>query len=172
MWHLESAPTLKAQKLIWWVPSMPNWINMVSYWWTVVILSRLLFFIFILLLVMEMVMTKQQSGLVKERNPTPQRLQLQAGRYLSDFCTNNLHCKRVKTNKIMLSHYRGLVINARWNFQLLLSLELFSNQQLLIFNSLILVAEMSGHYLVSFYMIVFLQIIINKNFYFHAPLLN
>ena len=58
-------------------------------------------------------MTKQQSGLVKERNLTPQRLQLQAGRFLSDFYTNNLHCKRVKTNEIMLSHYRGLVINAR-----------------------------------------------------------
>ena len=56
-------------------------------------------------------MTKQRSGLVKERNLTPQRLQQQAGRYLSDFSTNNLHCKRVKTNKIMLSHYRGL--NAR-----------------------------------------------------------
>ena len=41
--------------------------------------------IIFLFLVMEMVMTKQQSGLVKERNPTPQRLQLQAGRYLSDF---------------------------------------------------------------------------------------
>ena len=66
-----------------------------------------------LLLVMEMVMTKQQSGLVKERNLTQQRLQLQPGRYLSDFCTNNLQCKLVKTNEIMLSHYRGLVINAR-----------------------------------------------------------
>ena len=56
--------------------------------------------------------------------------------------------------------------------QLLLSLKLFSNQQLSIFNSLILVAEMLGHYLVSFYMIVFPQIFFNKNFYFHAPLLN
>ena len=82
-------------------------------------------------------MTKQQSGLVKERNLTPQRLQLQAGRYLSDFSTNNLHCKHVKTNEIMLSHYRGLVINAK-SFQLLLSLKLFSNQKSLIFNSLIL----------------------------------
>ena len=58
-------------------------------------------------------MTKQRSGLVKERNLAPQRLQLQPGRYLSDFCTDNLHCKRVKTNEIMFSHYRGLVINAR-----------------------------------------------------------
>ena len=58
-------------------------------------------------------MTKQRSGLVKERNLTPRKLQLQAGRYLSDFCTNNLHCKCVKTNEIMLSHYQGLVTNER-----------------------------------------------------------
>lgn len=92
-------------------------------------------------------MTKLRSGLVKERNLTAQRLQPPSGRYLSEFCTNNLHCKHVNTNKVLLSHYQDEKSyqitftktpfqSAIIDFQLL---KLLSNQQLLlIFDFLIL----------------------------------
>ena len=71
-------------------------------------------------------------------------------------------CKHVKTNKKMFQCFSDLMMSLSRNGNKLMQVQLFLFQ--LVDNDIFnVVAEMSTHYFGSLYMLMFLQIIINKS---------